>query len=280
MSRKPTAEIISVGNELLIGHTLDTNSHWIAKQLTKLGWTLERVTQLRDSLDSIRSGVLGALQRRPSVLITVGGLGPTHDDMTLAGISRALNKPLRLNKEALQLVKDHYRRLESKPKLTKYRTKMATLPQGSVPLPNPVGTAPGVQMQESGTVIFSLPGVPSEMKAIVRGSIIPCLESFHAVRPREIEVRITGIIESALAPVLDQARKIYPGLYFKSHPRGRETGIRPLILLHIYNIEPGAEEGVSEAAAYVTEQLARSRGEGFQEMPLRSRDLARDSPNG
>src|SRR6266852_1841951 len=257
LSRKPTAEIISIGNELLIGHTLDTNSHWIAKQLTKLGWTLERVSQLRDSLDSIRAGVRGSLKRNPSVLITIGGLGPTHDDITLAGISRALNKPLRLNKEALQLVKDHYQRLESKPKLTKYRTKMATLPQGSVPLPNPVGTAPGVKMQQSGTTLFSLPGVPSELKAIFRSSLIPYMESFHTIRPKEIEVKITGIIESALAPILDHARKIYPKLYFKSHPRGRETGIRPLILLHIYNIEPGAEKEISEAAAYVMVQLAR-----------------------
>ena len=260
MARKPTAEIISIGNELLIGHTLDTNSHWIAKHLTKLGWTLERVTQLRDSLDSIKSGVRESLKRNPSVLITIGGLGPTHDDMTLAGMSRALNKPTRLNREALQLVKDHYQRLESKPKLTKYRTKMATLPQGSAPLPNPVGTAPGVKIQQSSTTIFSLPGVPSEMKAIFRSSIIPYLESFHAMRPREIEIRITGIIESALAPVLDQARKSYPKLYFKSHPRGRETGIRPLILLHIYNIELGAEEGISEAAAYVMVRLARIGG--------------------
>jgi molybdenum cofactor synthesis domain-containing protein len=260
LSRKPTAEIISIGNELLIGHTLDTNSHWIAKHLTRLGWTLERVTQLRDSLDSIKSGVRGSLKRNPSVLITIGGLGPTHDDMTLAGISQALNKPMRLNREALQLVKDHYQRLESKPKLTKYRTKMATLPQGSVPLPNPVGTAPGVKMQQSGTTLFSLPGVPSEMKAIFRSSLIPYMESFHTIRPKEIEVKITGIIESALAPILDQTRKIYPKLYFKSHPRGRETGIRPLIFLHIYNIEPGAEEGISEAAAYVMVQLARIGG--------------------
>jgi molybdopterin-biosynthesis enzyme MoeA-like protein len=180
--------------------------------------------------------------------------------MTLAGISRALYKPLRVNKEALELVRDHYRRLESKPKLTKYRTKMATLPHGSTPLLNPVGTAPGVKMQESSTTIVSLPGVPSEMKAIFRASIIPYLESFHAMRPREIEIRITGIIESALAPVLDQARKIYPKLYFKSHPRGRETGIRPLIFLHIYNIESGGEEGISEAAAYVMVQLARIGG--------------------
>jgi molybdenum cofactor synthesis domain-containing protein len=260
LSGKPTAEVISIGNELLIGHTLDTNSHWIAKHLTRLGWTLERVTQLRDSLDSIKSGMRGSLKRNPSLLITIGGLGPTHDDMTLAGISQAINKPMRLNKEALQLVKDHYQRLESKPKLTKYRTKMATLPQGSTPLPNPVGTAPGVKMQQSSTALFSLPGVPSEMKAIFRASIIPYLESFHTTRPKEVEIRITGIIESALAPILDQARKIYPKLYFKSHPRGRETGIRPLIFLHIYNIEPGGGEGISESAAYVMVQMARIGG--------------------
>src|SRR5436853_542804 len=158
LSRKSTAEIISIGNELLIGHTLDTNSHWIAKQLTRLGWTLERVTQLRDSLDSIKSGVRGSLKRNPSVLITIGGLGPTPDDMTLAGISRAIDKPMRLNKEALQLVKDHYRRLESKPQA-----------------------------------------------------------------------------------------------------RGRESEIRPLILLHIYNVEPGAEKEISEASARIMLQLAAIR---------------------
>src|SRR5207245_6224265 len=155
------------------------------------------------------------------------------------------------------LVRDHYQRLESKPKLTKYRTKMATLPQGSVPLPNPVGTAPGVKMQQSSTTLFSLPGVPSEMKAIFRSSLIPYMESFHAIRPKEIEVKITGIIESALAPILDQARKIYPKLYFKSHPRGRETGIRTFIQVHIHNTQPTEQEGISRAAAYIMQQLAR-----------------------
>src|SRR2546421_12346667 len=93
LSRKPTAEIISVGNELLIGHTLDTNSHWIAKHLTRLGWTLERVTQLRDSLDSIKSGVQGSLKRNPSVLITIGGVGPTPEHIALGGGSRTADQP-------------------------------------------------------------------------------------------------------------------------------------------------------------------------------------------
>src|SRR5256885_14721836 len=108
LSRKPTAEIISVGNELLIGHTLDTNSHWIAKHLTRLGWTLERVTQLRDSLDSIKSGVQGSLKRNPSVLITIGGVGPSPDDNTVAGGLRGGDKPPRLRKGAVGILGGHF----------------------------------------------------------------------------------------------------------------------------------------------------------------------------
>jgi molybdenum cofactor synthesis domain-containing protein len=256
--QEPTAEIISIGNELLIGHTQDTNSHWIARHLNRLGWNLQRVTQLRDSLASIKSGVRESLQREPAILITLGGLGPTHDDMTLAGIAQSLRRPLRLNKEALLLVKEHYQRLETQPKLTKYRTKMATLPQGAKPLSNPVGTAPGVMIQRPSTTMFSLPGVPSEMKAIFRTSILPFLRTFHANRPRELQFKIAGIIESALAPILDEARRAYPGLYFKSHPRGRETGPRPLISLHIYTTRPGSAEEIAGAAEYIIQRASGS----------------------
>lgn len=255
-SRKDTAEILSIGNELLIGHTLDTNSHWIAKRFNELGWIVERVTQLRDSLDAICSGVRESVQRNPRVLITLGGLGPTYDDMTLAGIARGLGRPMRLNSDALRFVEEHYQRLETRPKLTKYRTKMATLPQGAQPMPNPVGTAPGVMIKVSSTTIFSLPGVPSEMKAIFRSSIVPFLKSFKAFRPVEIQIKIAGIIESALAPVLDEARKKYSGLYFKSHPRGRETGPRPLIILQVYNTRPQSAGQVWQATRYVIEKIS------------------------
>jgi nicotinamide-nucleotide amidase len=255
-TKPPTAEILSIGNELLIGHTLDTNSHWIAKQLNRLGWVLQRVTQLRDSPDSIVSGIRESIRRQPVMVVTLGGLGPTHDDMTLAGVSRALDRPLRLNKDALRMVEEHYRRLEIPPRLTKYRTKMATIPRGGVPMSNPIGTAPGVKIRVSGTTMFSLPGVPSEMRAIFRDSIVPFLESFSSSRPNELQFKIAGIIESALAPILDKARQSYPGLYFKSHPRGKETGVRPLILLHIYSTEPGSADKVTEAAEYVVRRVS------------------------
>ncbi len=248
-------EVVSIGNELLIGQTLDTNSNWIGKQVTRLNWQLERITQLRDSLETIRQGVQEALGRKPELLITVGGLGPTHDDMTLKGVALALGKPLVLNRKALDTIKKHYRGMEGSLVLTTYRRKMATLPAGAEPLPNPVGTAPGVLAKLDGTTIISLPGVPAEMKAIFKQSVVPLLQRQCAGPPREAYVRLAGIIESALAPVLDRAQRRFPGLYFKSHPKGKETGVRSLIQLHVYSIDTKSEGRIGEAVAFIIKNL-------------------------
>ncbi len=262
MNKSPTAEIISVGNELLIGHTLDTNSHWIAKRFTRFGWTLQRITVLRDSLAAIKDGVTGALRRKPDLLIALGGLGPTHDDMTLQGIAIALGKSLVLNQEALAMVKARYSKLEASTGLTRSRRKMATLPEGADPLPNPIGTAPGVTIKVGTTRLVSLPGVPSEMKAIFTGSVIPMLRASKAEAPKEVTIGLVGIIESALAPALDRTRRAFPGLYFKSHPRGREGGIRTLIQLHAYTVDPGSRAKLDNAIAYLLRELSKSAHTG------------------
>jgi molybdenum cofactor synthesis domain-containing protein len=257
LKKAPTAEIISVGNELLIGHTLDTNSHWIAKRFTRLGWTLQRITVLRDSLTAIKDGVTGALRRKPDLLITLGGLGPTHDDMTLKGIAFALSKRLVLNPEAFDMVKARYSALEASTGLTRFRRKMATLPEGAEPLPNPVGTAPGVAIKIGATKLVSLPGVPSEMKAIFTASVIPMLKASKGEAPDEASIGLVGIIESALAPALDRTRKAFPGLYFKSHPRGCEGGIRSLIQLHVYSVDPDSRAKLDKAIAYLLRELSK-----------------------
>ena len=257
MKRPLTAEIISVGNELLIGHTLDTNSHWIAKCFTRFGWTLQRITVLRDSLAAIKDGVDSALRRKPDLLITLGGLGPTHDDMTLKGIALALNKRLVINAEALAMVRARYNALEASTGLTQFRRKMATLPEGAEPLPNPVGTAPGVTIKVGMTRLVSLPGVPSEMRAIFTGSVISMLEDSNGDAPKEVSIGLVGIIESALAPALDRTRRAFPGLYFKSHPRGREGGIRSLIQLHVYSVDPASRTKLDNAIAYLLRELSK-----------------------
>lgn len=252
------AEVVAIGNELLIGHTLDTNSHWIARQLNRFGWKLQRATTLRDSLVEISEGLREAVKRGPDLVITVGGLGPTHDDMTVKGVGLAVKRPLVPNREALEAIKRHYRRMDEPTTLTKYRRKMATLPRGSKPLVNPVGTAPGVLTRSRKTVIVSLPGVPQEMKAIFKGSIIPVLERVSSERPQEATIRLAGVIESALAPVLDRTQRNFRGLYFKSHPRGREAGARSLIEVHVYNVEGRSEGAINDAIIYLVRNLAAS----------------------
>ncbi len=272
MKRSPSAEIISVGNELLIGHTLDTNSHWIAKRFTRFGWTLHRITVIRDSLAAIKDGVTGALQRKPDLLITLGGLGPTHDDMTLRGVALALGKRLALNPEALAMVKARYSMLQASTGLTRFRKKMATLPEGAEPLPNPVGTAPGVMIKVGKTRIVSLPGVPSEMKAIFNGSVTPMLRGSKTKAPNEVSMGLVGIIESALAPALDSTRRAFPRLYFKSHPRGREGGIRSLIQLHVYSVDPDSGAQLDKAIAYLLRELSKSAHSGSRSTKVRQDD--------
>jgi molybdenum cofactor synthesis domain-containing protein len=250
------AEVVAIGNELLIGHTLDTNSHWIAKQLNRFGWKLQRATTLRDSLVEISEGLREAVKRGPDLIITVGGLGPTNDDMTLKGLGLAIKRPLVPNQKALEAIKRRYERMDEPATLTKYRRKMATLPSGSKPLPNPVGTAPGVLTQHGRTTILSLPGVPREMKAIFKGSIIPVLQRVSSEKPQEATIRLVGVIESALAPVLESTQRNFPGLYFKSHPRGRETGVRSLIEVHIYKVEGKSGGAIADAIVYLLTNLA------------------------
>lgn len=88
-------EIICIGNELLIGKVKDTNAHYLAKQITKLGANVKRVTVIQDTIQEISSSVCEAFARKPQIIVTTGGLGPTFDDKTLQGIAKALNRKLR-----------------------------------------------------------------------------------------------------------------------------------------------------------------------------------------
>ena len=229
-------EILCVGNELLIGKTLNTNAQWMARRSTALGMMVKRITVVMDDVDEIGNAVKEALQRKTRFIVTTGGLGPTFDDKTLEGIAKALNCKLKVNKKALAMVKAKYEafvkagRIDNV-ELTPYRVKMATLPEGSEPLPNPIGTAPGVIMTIKETSLIALPGVPSEMEAIFEESIVPLLKK-EAGRVAFFETSIyaDNIMESSLAPLIDKTMHDSPYVYIKSHPKGEEK--KPHIELH------------------------------------------------
>src|SRR3989304_1325565 len=229
-------EIICVGNELLIGKTLNTNAQWLSKRATAVGIAVKRVTVVADEVEEIASAVREALQRKPQFVITTGGLGPTFDDKTLEGIAKALNRKLEVNAKALQMIKKKYetyareKRVE-KVELTQSRIKMATIPERTEPVSNRVGTAPGIRANVDETILIALPGVPSEMEAIFEETIAPLLKQasggnvFH-----EKSIYADNIMESTLAPLIDKVMHDNPGVYVKSHPKGEEN--KPHIEIH------------------------------------------------
>jgi nicotinamide-nucleotide amidase len=240
-------EILCVGNELLIGKVENTNAYWLAKQATLLGANVKRVTVIQDIVEEISICLREALARKPQFIITTGGLGPTFDDKTLQGIAKALNRKLEVNQKALAAVKQkcvEYAKKRQLPKeieLTPPRVKMATLPQKTEPVNNPVGTAPGVRVDLAGTVLFALPGVPLEMEAIFNETIAPLVT--RAVDGNaffERSLFAENIFESRLAPLIDKVMGDNIGVYIKSHPLHKEN--KPGIEIHLtITAKPEAE---------------------------------------
>jgi len=222
MAGPVTVELFVIGNELLIGEIQDTNTHWLCRELHRIGGTVTRVTLLRDELDVIADELQRALQRAPRVIITSGGLGPTMDDLTLTAVAAGAGCPLRLDETALEMIRDRYDELTARGVLTEgglnpAREKMAVLPAGSMPLHNPVGTAPAVLLDAGGTTIVSLPGVPSELKGIFTGSLQPFLDATFSRGSAVIRtISVLCNDESIMEPVLSKVVREHPDIYLKS----------------------------------------------------------------
>jgi molybdenum cofactor synthesis domain-containing protein len=216
-------ELLIIGNEILIGKTNDTNSYWLAKRITKYGHKIARITTISDDVDDIKQVLQDCLSRHPDMIISTGGLGPTYDDMTLKGIGLALQRELELNKHAHNSVKKAYENAHAQGILklegmTPAREKMAYLPKGSIPIPNVRGTAPGMKIKEGNTIIFSLPGVPMEMKAMFNNVILPILKDKKG-KFMEKGFIFMGIGESQIAPYISRIEERFPQLWIKTHPR-------------------------------------------------------------
>ena len=235
---KVDIEIICVGNELLIGKIRDTNAHNIAKKATRLGANVKRITVIQDNISDIASTISQAIARTPKFIVTTGGLGPTFDDKTFQGIAKALNLKLEVNQNALAMVKkkcvEYYKKRQQviELELTPPRVKMATLPEKTKPIPNPLGTAPGLRVDIGETILFALPGVPLEMEAIFNETIVPLLNQtigngvFY-----ERSLFVENIVESSLAPLIDKVMENNVPVYVKSHPLPSEN--KPKVELHL-----------------------------------------------
>ncbi|RLG37307.1 MAG: competence damage-inducible protein A [Thermoproteota archaeon] len=264
--RSHSVALISVGNELLIGKTVNTNHSWLARRLTILGYEVKVGLTVRDVCEDIEWAFRTAVELGCGVVISTGGLGPTFDDMTVACMAKAFGLPLVKNEEALRMIEEKYS-AKGLP-LTEHRVKMAMLPEGGRPLPNRVGTAPGVLLEHGGVLAIALPGVPAEMKAIFEDHVEPILrERGPPVRIAEKFLRSTGVPESSAAPVIDRAMKVSPRVYVKSHPAGGEL-TEPVLKIHIQASADSVEE-----AREIVERAAEVLRAGLTELGARVEEV-------
>ena len=244
--------LISIGNELLSGLTVNTNVSFLGRELTQLGFSVTKIITIPDEKDAVVTELRKSLfSGEYELIIITGGLGPTWDDSTASFLAEALEVPLVLSTEGLEIVKIRYQTLfeeglVNSPDITEARKKMAFLPKGTTTIFNPVGTAPGIfyEVDQQNTQLFCFPGVPGEMKAMF-SSIIPQLEKIRekeGVFYFETQVTTSFTDESLLAPYLDQVKKNY-SVWIKSLPKTYQTeeNIRLIISSNGLSIETTKE---------------------------------------
>lgn len=169
----PRTEILSIGDELLYGHTLDTNSAWLAGRLFALGMPASHFQTVGDELEDITAAFRLALSRADRVVVT-GGLGPTDDDLTMEALSKVTGRPLVHREEVMDQMSARLKR--PKDQFTAANRKQALLPEGAQVLRNEWGTAPGVHLAlGNGQQVFLMPGVPREMKGLFSTWVEPLL---------------------------------------------------------------------------------------------------------
>lgn len=168
------AEIITIGDEILIGQILDSNSKWIAEELNKIGISVYQITSIQDDRQHILKAMKEA-QSNADIVILTGGLGPTKDDITKLTLAEYFNDTLILNEEIALHIEQMFAKINYP--FTEVNRNQALVPSRCVPLKNEFGTAPGMWFYQKNKVVVSLPGVPFEMIGLMSQSVLPKLQA-------------------------------------------------------------------------------------------------------
>ena len=203
-----TAELLTIGDEILYGQIIDTNSQWMSAELSNAGIRVIRKTSVGDQENEILTAFAEAEKRADIVLIT-GGLGPTSDDLTEPCLARYFNCEIKMHAEALQEVTEFFKSRGRE--LTDINRQQAALPVCCEKISNKMGTAPGMWFHQNGKVFVSMPGVPHEMKRMMSDIVIPKLKATFTVPVIHHRViRTAGIGESFLAEKIATWEKALP----------------------------------------------------------------------
>lgn len=190
-------ELIVIGSELMSGDVADTNTQSIARMFREVGFEVQRVTVVGDKLEQIAAAVRERLER-VDALITTGGLGPTVDDPTRAAVARAAEVELVFHPELWEAIRARFARVNHP--VSENNRQQAFLPAGAAALPNPNGTAPGFSLECGQTLLCAVPGVPGEMRAMIREQVIPLLVKRAGRREviRTRTIHVVGLGESII----------------------------------------------------------------------------------
>jgi len=205
-------EIMAIGSELCYGRIYDTNSFWIADQLTHLGAVVQRITCVPDKIEDICMVMREALKRQLGFLISTGGLGPTFDDLTIEALSKVTGREIITDKEILKSMAR--RKGISVEELSPNLIRMARTIKGATCLVNPLGWAPVTIINSEKTVIIALPGPPREMKACFNEHVVPIIS--QRTRYRSVARRvIVKMFESKVSVLTNQIMREIPAVYMK-----------------------------------------------------------------
>ena len=200
-----TAAILIIGDEILSGRTIDTNSNFIAKNLLKSGIKLEEIKVIQDQRKIIINNVK-RLSNKYSYVFTTGGIGPTHDDITSESISIAFKRKFLINKEAFKILEKYY----PKGEFNKSRQRMAMMPQNVKLIHNPISAAPGFIIKN----IYVLPGVPKIMEKM----FLKILKNIKKGSPKKVTTINTNLYESVVANELKKIQNKYTECSIGSYP--------------------------------------------------------------
>ncbi|MFI2742527.1 competence/damage-inducible protein A [Zhouia sp. PK063] len=197
------AEIITIGDEILIGQIVDTNSAYLGKQLNKIGIDVYQITSIQDHKNHILSA-LSAAEKRVDIVLITGGLGPTKDDITKHTLCEYFNDNLVQNDTVLQHIEQLFANHITNTPISDLNRKQALVPSKAIVLHNALGTAPGMWIENNNTVFISMPGVPYEMKGLIENQVLPKLQS-EFDRPFIIHKTVItyGLGESAIANTIE-----------------------------------------------------------------------------
>lgn len=214
----PTAEIIAIGTEMLLGEIQDTNTHFLACCLRDNGIDLLRSVIVGDNAERIASAVKEAMSRS-QIIITTGGLGPTVDDPTRLAIANALGVDITFHPELWEQIQTRFKKYGRKP--TENNRRQAYLPIDAIAIPNPVGTAPAFYFRNNANLIVCLPGVPRELEYLVENEVLPLLRNSFQLQGliKAAVVHTAGVGESQVDEWIgDLEILVNPTVGLRAHP--------------------------------------------------------------